>query len=50
MATIILFTGGCTLSGIHEMASFIAWILVMVWISQYIGVIKFKIEKKYKHG
>ena len=51
MATIILFTGGCTLSGIHEMASFIAWILVMVWISQYIGLIKFKIEKnKDKRG
>ena len=42
---ILVFAGCCTLGGIHEMVSLIAWTVVVVWLSQYIGAIKFKIEK-----
>lgn len=48
---ILIFAGCCTLGGIHEMVSLIAWTVVVVWLSQYIGAIKFKTEKsKDKRG
>ncbi len=50
IAVIIALAGCCTLGNMYEITSLIAWSIIVVWISQYIGVIKFKIEKKYKHG
>ena len=45
IAVIILFAVCCMLGGIHEITSLIAWTVIVVWISQYIGAIKYKIEK-----
>lgn len=43
---ILIFGGCCTLGSMHEIVSLIAWTVAMVWFSQYIGAIKFKIEKR----
>lgn len=45
VAGILIFSGCCTLGGIYEMVSLIAWTVVVVWFSQYIGTVKYKIEK-----
>ena len=48
IAAIFLFAGCCTLCGLHEMTSLIALTIAVVWFSQYIGIIKYKIEKASK--
>lgn len=42
---VFIFAGSCALSGIYKMASLVAWTVVVVWLSQYIGAVKYKIEK-----
>lgn len=42
---IITFAGCCTVGGVKDTVSLIALTVLVVLISQYIGVIKFKIEK-----
>lgn len=45
LVSIFIFTGGCTFSGINDMVSLVALTVLVIVISQYIGLVKFKIEK-----
>lgn len=42
---IILFTGCCTVGGMSNTVSLIALTVLVILISQYVGIVKFKIEK-----
>ena len=42
---IILFTGCCTVGGMSNTVSLIAFTVLVILISQYVGIVKFKIEK-----
>ena len=45
MVGIIIFAGCCTVGNRNDTVSLIAMTILVVLISQYVGVIKFKIEK-----
>lgn len=46
LAGIIIFAGCCTVGGVKDTVSLIALTVLLVLISQYVGMIKFKIEKR----
>ena len=43
---IYVFAGICTLTGMNAIVSLVAVTMAAVLISQYIGVVKYKIEKR----
>lgn len=45
VAGIVLFAIGCTLAGIYGIVSLIAMTVLVVFVSLYIGAVKYKIEK-----
>lgn len=48
---IFIFAGCCTLGGLNDIVSLIALTVLVILISQYVGVVKYKIEKsKNKRG
>lgn len=46
LSGIIVFTLACTLCGMNDMVSLISVTILIVLISQYIGIEKYKIEKR----
>lgn len=48
---VFVFAGGCTFGGINDMVSLVALTVLVILISQYVGVVKYKIEtSKNKWG
>lgn len=45
---VLILSGGCTLGKFKDMVSLIALTILVILISQYIGIIKYKIEKRGK--
>lgn len=45
VAAILTFAVFCTLGSMYEMVSLVAWTVIVVWVSLYIGAVKYKIEK-----
>lgn len=43
---IILFSAGCTLGGMRDIVSLISLTILQVLLSQYMGIIKYKFERK----
>ncbi len=42
---VLIFAGGCTLGGIVDIVSLVALTVLVILISQYVGLAKYKIEK-----
>ena len=45
LIAVIAFAGCCTLAGISDMLSLVALTFFIILISQYVGILKYKIEK-----
>ena len=45
VTVLFVFAGGCTFLHINEMVSLMAFTVLTVLISQYVGIVKYKIEK-----
>lgn len=46
LAGVLIFSIGCTVAGLDSIVSLISMTMLIVSISQYIGMIKYNIEKK----
>lgn len=46
LAGVLIFSVGCTVAGLNGIVSLISLTILIVLISQYIGIIKYNIEKK----
>lgn len=46
LASVLIFSIGCTVVGLDSIVSLISMTMLIVSISQYIGMIKYNIEKK----
>lgn len=45
LSAVIVFAGCCTLAGISDILSLVALTSFIILISQYVGILKYKIEK-----
>lgn len=45
LIAVIVFAGCCTLAGIPDILSLVALTSFIILISQYVGILKYKIEK-----
>lgn len=45
LSAVIVFAGCCTLAGIPDILSLVALTSFIILISQYVGILKYKIEK-----
>ena len=46
LAGVLIFSIGCTVAGLDSIVSLISMTMLIVSISQYIGMIKYNIEKR----
>lgn len=46
LAGVLFFSAGCTIAGLNNIVSLISLTILVVLISQYIGIVKYNLEKK----